>query len=171
MPRYVALLRGVSPMNAKMPDLVRAFESAGFTDVRTLLSSGNVAFTTRAAKRATLERRAEEAMEASLGRTFGTIVRSSEELQTLVASEPFGGFALPAAAKCVVTFLREPCTKRLALPIEHDGATILKLAGDVAFTAYVPGERPASFMTLIERTFGTEVTTRTLATVEKCARA
>src|SRR6187401_2456666 len=29
MPRYVALLRGVNPMNAKMPELKRAFESAG----------------------------------------------------------------------------------------------------------------------------------------------
>ena len=30
MPRYAALLRGVMPMNAKMPDLKAAFESAGF---------------------------------------------------------------------------------------------------------------------------------------------
>jgi hypothetical protein len=30
--RYVALLRGVSPMNAKMPELARCFEAAGFSD-------------------------------------------------------------------------------------------------------------------------------------------
>jgi uncharacterized protein (DUF1697 family) len=46
MPRYVAFLRGVSPMNAKMPELKKCFESAGFTDVKTLLSSGNVVFST-----------------------------------------------------------------------------------------------------------------------------
>jgi uncharacterized protein (DUF1697 family) len=40
MAQYVAFLRGVSPMNLKMPDLKRCFESAGFTSVRTLLSSG-----------------------------------------------------------------------------------------------------------------------------------
>ena len=40
MRRYVALLRGVSPLNAKMSDLRRAFGSAGFADVRTILSSG-----------------------------------------------------------------------------------------------------------------------------------
>ena len=45
MPRYAAFLRGVSPTNAKMPDLKRAFESAGFTEVRTFLSSGNLTFT------------------------------------------------------------------------------------------------------------------------------
>ena len=42
--RYAAFLRGVSPMNAKMPELKRAFEAAGFGDVKTLLSSGNVVF-------------------------------------------------------------------------------------------------------------------------------
>lgn len=42
--RYAALLRGVSPMNARMPALKAAFEAAGFTDVRTVLASGNVVF-------------------------------------------------------------------------------------------------------------------------------
>lgn len=44
MPRYVAFLRGVSPMNAKMPELKRALESAGFRNVTTVLASGNAAF-------------------------------------------------------------------------------------------------------------------------------
>ena len=44
MPRHVALLRGVSPVDAKMPELKRRFEAAGFSNVRTILSSGNVAF-------------------------------------------------------------------------------------------------------------------------------
>jgi uncharacterized protein (DUF1697 family) len=48
MPRYLAFLRGVSPMNAKMPELKRCFEAAGFTDVKTVLANGNVAFDARA---------------------------------------------------------------------------------------------------------------------------
>lgn len=44
MPRYAAFLRGVSPMNAKMPELKKAFEAAGFLEVKTVLSSGNVVF-------------------------------------------------------------------------------------------------------------------------------
>ena len=51
MRRYAALLRGVSPSNAKMSDLKKAFEAARFTDVKTVLSSGNVAFTAREARR------------------------------------------------------------------------------------------------------------------------
>ena len=60
VPRYVAFLRGVSPMNAKMPALKSCFEAEGFSGVRTLLSSGNVVFNARSLSLATLERRARE---------------------------------------------------------------------------------------------------------------
>ena len=73
--RYAAFLRGVSPMNAKMPELKRCFEEAGFTDVKTLLSSGNVVFSARPSTNAALERKAEKAMKARLARPFLTIVR------------------------------------------------------------------------------------------------
>lgn len=57
MRRYAAFLRGVSPMNAKMPALKRAFEAAGFTEVKTVLSSGNVVFDGRRASDSALQRR------------------------------------------------------------------------------------------------------------------
>jgi uncharacterized protein (DUF1697 family) len=60
MKRYAAFLRGVSPMNAKMPELKKAFEDAGFADVRTVLSSGNVVFSAPEAPRAALEQKAEQ---------------------------------------------------------------------------------------------------------------
>src|SRR5436309_3575009 len=44
MARYLAFLRGVNPMNAKTADLKRYFESAGFTEAKTVLSSGNLVF-------------------------------------------------------------------------------------------------------------------------------
>jgi uncharacterized protein (DUF1697 family) len=49
--RYAAFLRAVSPMNAKMSELARAFEAAGFAEVSTVASSGNVVFSAQAARR------------------------------------------------------------------------------------------------------------------------
>src|SRR4051794_25137618 len=126
MARYVAFLRGISPLNAKMPELKRCFEAAGFADVRTILSSGNVAFSTRAAPQPTLERKAEEAMQAELGHAFSTIIRPAVFLQRLVEADPFAQFELPPAAKRVVTFLRRAKQASVTLPIERDGARILK---------------------------------------------
>jgi len=158
-------------MNAKMPELRSCFETAGFSDVRTLLSSGNVVFNARSSSVASLERRAEKAMQSELGRSFDTIVRSAEYLQELIASDPFAEFRLPPTAKRVVTFLRNPAESNLKLPIRRDGASILKVDGSEVFAVYVPGPTGPAFMSLIERTFGKNITTRTLDTVRKCASA
>ena len=167
MPRYAAFLRGVSPMNAKMPELKRCFEAAGFTEVKTLLSSGNVVFDARTGKG--LERKAEAAMKKRLGRAFLTFVRPLEMLRAILESDPYQAIGLPRAAKRVVTFLRDPPEAKLELPIELDGASILSIQGQQVFSAYVPGPRGPVFMTLLEKTFGKEVTTRTWDTVRKVA--
>ena len=171
MARYVAFLRGVSPLNAKMAELKHCFEAAGFSDVRTVLSSGNVAFSTRAAANAVLERKAEEAMRVKLGRTFSTIVRRASFLQRLIEADPFAEFDLSPAAKRVVTFLRQPVQPDIAVPIASGEARILKIAAAEVFTAYVPSAKGPVFMSLLERRFGTEITTRTFETVKKCAAA
>lgn len=171
MPRYVAFLRGVSPMNVKMAELKRCFETAGFTEVRTVLSSGNVVFGARAKSDRALAREVEAAMAKQLGRTFYTIVRPVSVLRELVEADPYAAFRLPRNAKRVVTFLRDLHKGKLSLPIEADGVQILAMHGREVFTAYVPQPRQAVFMTLIEKTFGANVTTRTWDTVKKCAAA
>jgi uncharacterized protein (DUF1697 family) len=170
MPRYAAFLRGVMPTNAKMPDLRRAFEAAGFSEVRTILSSGNVVFSVHAASEAALQRKAEAAMERRLGRNFLTIVRSIDALQELLASDPYRPFRLGPKAKRIVTFLRQAPTRKIALPVEQDGARILAMQGSEIFSAYLPTPKGPVFMTLIEKTFGKDQTTRTWDTVAKIAR-
>ncbi len=172
MPRYVAFLRGVSPTNVKMPELKRCFEAAGFSEVRTLLSSGNVVFNARAATETALERKAEATMQEHLGKSFYTIVREASALQALLSADPYCAFALPSEAKRVVTFLRSaPSELSITLPLELDGARILAAQDREIFSAYVPSPNGPVFMTLIEKTFGKNVTTRTLETVRKCAFA
>lgn len=158
-------------MNVKMPQLKACFEAGGFTDVKTVLSSGNVVFDGRAASESSVERKAEAAMQEHLGRTFFTIVRRTDTLRELLDADPFAEFKLPASAKRVVTFLREPPAARLKLPLEVDQARILAVNGREILTAYVPQPNNPVFMTLIEKTFGKDVTTRTWDTVKKCAAA
>lgn len=170
MPRYAAFLRGVMPMNAKMPELKHAFEEAGFGEVQTVLGSGNVVFSARSASEATLQRKAEAAMQEHLGRTFLTIIRSVEELRELLAADPFAPYRLSPTSKRIVTFLREaPLRAPPRLP-EQDGARILHLRGREVFTTYLRGAGGPVFMSLIERTFGVDQTTRTWDTVKKVAR-
>lgn len=171
MPRYVALLRGVSPMNAKMPALKRCFEEAGFSNVRTLLSSGNVAFDSPKKSELALALRIEAAMEQSLDRVFWTLVRPTAHLQALIEADPFETCGVPASMKKVVTFLREPPAKALALPLEKNGARILTMRGLEILSAYTPEPANPAFMALLEKTYAGAITTRTWNTVAKCAAA
>jgi len=173
MPRYVALLRGVSPMNCSMSELKRSLEAAGLADVKTLLSSGNVAFTlARTLPAAVLQKRVEKAMKDGMGRSFAALVRPSAQLQQLIQSDPFAEFELPTGGKRVVTFLRSPgAVAAVDLPLSMHDACILKRVGSEVFSVYVPNEKGPVFMQLLERTFGQDITTRSWDTVAKCARA
>jgi uncharacterized protein (DUF1697 family) len=158
-------------MNAKMPQLKLAFEGAGFTNVKTVLSSGNVVFDSRSKSDASIARQAEKAMSEQLDRTFLTIVRPVSALSELIEEDPHSEFRLSAKSKRIVTFLREPYTAKLKLPIEVDGASILSVRGRDVLAAYIPLESDPAFMRLLEKTFGKDITTRTLDTVKKCAAA
>ena len=157
-------------MNAKMPELKAAFEAAGFTEVRTLLSSGNVVFGARTASVASLQRKAEAAMLDRLGQAFLTIVRPVDALREMLASDPYKAFRLSPGSKRIVTFLRDAPARKLKLPIEFEGARILAMRGGEVFSAYVRNPKGPVFMTLIEKTLGKDVTTRTWETVTKAAR-
>jgi len=137
--------------------------------VKTVLASGNVVFSARSASETSLQRRAEHAMKEGIGRTFFTIVRPLDTLREILDTDPYATFRLSPGSKRVVTFLRQPPTSKLSLPVELDGARILCSKGREIFSAYVPGPRGAVFMTLIEKTFGKGVTTRTWDTVKKVA--
>jgi uncharacterized protein (DUF1697 family) len=157
------------PTNAKMPELKAAFETAGFTHVKTVLGTGNVVFNTSLQSEVEIEQRAQAAMTKILGRSFHTIVRTSAYLQDLLTGDPYSG--APPEAKRVVSFMREAQIPKVQLPLTEHQATVLLTSGREVFTAYLPSEKGPIFMTLIERAFGTNVTTRTLDTVAKCAQA
>ncbi|PYP98094.1 MAG: hypothetical protein DMD38_01500 [Gemmatimonadetes bacterium] len=170
MPRYAAFLRGVMPTNCKMPALKAAFEAAGFTDVKTVLGSGNVVFDARSSSEQLLQQKAEAAMQDRLGKAFMTIVRSIEQLRKVLATDPYKPFNVSPKAKRIVTFLRGRPTAKIKLPVELDGARILALKDGEIFSAYLPNPKGPVFMTLIDKTFGKDVTTRTWDTVAKVAR-
>jgi len=158
-------------MNCKMADLKRVLEGAGYSDVKTVLASGNVVFAARATSDAGLAAKLEVAIEAGLDRSFPVIVRAIDALAGMLDDDPYAAFHVAAGAKRVVTFLKDAPKAKLALPIEIDGARILSLKGNEVFTAYVPHPKGPVFMTLIEKTFGKDVTTRTWDTVRKVVAA
>ena len=158
-------------MNCKMPELKKSLEKAGFTDVKTVISSGNAVFSSRSTSAPGLEEKCEEAMQKVMKKSFMTIVRSIDELETLLETDAFRKYAVPPNGKRNVTFLRAAPATKPKLPVELKGGQILGLHGREAYLYYIPGEADPSFMTMIEKTFGKAVTTRTWDTVGRIVKA
>ncbi len=119
MTEYVAFLRGINAGGhgaVTMEDLKKAFEACGFKDVKTIATSGNVAFSSAMAE-AAIVKRAEAALKKRLGRETPADVRSRDELRKMVQTDPYKGFAIPKNAKRIVTFLDASAKTALKTPI------------------------------------------------------
>jgi uncharacterized protein (DUF1697 family) len=154
------------PTNCKMSELAAAIERGGFTDVVTVLGSGNVLFGTSETDLVVIRTRLEAAMKSHLGRVFVAHVRSLDTLESLAARDPFASLDVPEGDKRDVTFLR--VAPKRALPPPRSGAAILAVAGDVALSIHTPGHPDGPvFMNLLSEAFGDDITTRTWETVLK----
>ena len=91
MPRFAALLRAVNVggRTVKMTELCALFEQARFTNVRSVIASGNVLFESRAGDVVALEKRIENTLRKGLGYDVETFLRTADELDAVVAHEPF----------------------------------------------------------------------------------
>jgi uncharacterized protein (DUF1697 family) len=90
MTRYAALLRGVNVggVNIKMADVATAFTDAGFSDVKTILASGNVLLTSRAGV-AKVRTTAETALRESFGYDVGVLAYTLDTVRAISAAFPF----------------------------------------------------------------------------------
>lgn len=108
---YIALLRGINVGGkARLPmrDLVDIFESAGATNVRTYIQSGNVVFTSPAPE--ALVAAATAQIAARFGYPGRIVLRSAAELRQAYTANPF---AQPGASEAAlhVYFLADQPTK------------------------------------------------------------
>jgi uncharacterized protein (DUF1697 family) len=108
---HVALLRGInlgSKRRVAMADLRSWLTDLGYTDVRTLLQSGNVVL--RSNKRAaTVRKELESALATGAGFTVDCVLRTAPELRAVVDADPFGD-VVTDPARYVVSFLDKPRT-------------------------------------------------------------
>ena len=98
--------------NRRLAELVAGL---GYTGAWTYISSGNVVFDAPG-RRADIERRIEQAVEADVGFEATTFVRSAAELARLRDRSPFGEVAAPQTY--FVTFLKATPTAATAAALE-----------------------------------------------------
>jgi uncharacterized protein (DUF1697 family) len=90
MTRYAAFLRGVNVggVNLKMAEVARAFEDAGFANVRTVLASGNVLFESRSGVDA-VRKKAEKALRDGFGYDAWVLAYAIDTIAAISKKYPF----------------------------------------------------------------------------------
>jgi len=119
------MLRGINlgKRQLKSAELKAVIAGLGFTEVTTLLASGNVVFTSSDARAEQLEGQIHDALAQATGLKSEIFVRTPEEINAVVAANPFADAAINRPSFLVVTFHRKPVDAAAvdALMATHDG--------------------------------------------------
>lgn len=174
--KYVAFLRGINVGgNRKVPmeSLRKSFESFGFTDVKTLLNSGNVMFAADEMDVSGLRKKIEEQLGKKFGWEIGTNVRLQKDTQKMVEENPFRGIEVTPQTRLYVTFLSDKPTSTLKIPYESSDKNfkILQVSDNAIFSVLQLSEKynTTDAMKVLEKEFGKDITTRNWNTVVKIA--
>ncbi len=174
MHTMAALLRGINVGRAKriaMADLRRWVEGLGYSNVRTLLNSGNVVFETRERDAARVAARIEAAIADNAGFSVNVIVVSREEMTTIARENALSAMA-DNPSRLLVAFVREPSVLGdLATLSARDWSPEGFHVGSRAAYLWSPdGVLASAIVEASGRLLGNRVTTRNQATVLKlCA--
>jgi uncharacterized protein (DUF1697 family) len=120
MTEYIALLRGINvggKAKLSMAHLREALTAEGFTDVRTLLQSGNVVLDATRTTPGKLEARLEKLIEDRFELTVPCLVRTGRELRDALAVNPLAELADDGSKMMVIFLSAEPDPELL---VEHD---------------------------------------------------
>jgi uncharacterized protein (DUF1697 family) len=167
---YVALLRGVNVggVTIKMADLAVVVRGLGYTDVTTVLASGNVLFTTMDAA-ATAKQKLEAALRERFGYEAWVHVLTVDAIRKIIAGYPY---PRSGDRHAYVVFVVKPEVRSELLAVELDPAVEQAAEGDGVIYWSVPkGSTLDSAMGRAQSKASDKpwITTRNLNTLEKLA--
>jgi uncharacterized protein (DUF1697 family) len=167
--RLIALLRGINVGKAKriaMAELRALFADLGFTEIATLLNSGNVVFT--AGKVSDAAARIERAIEKELGLASRVTVIDAAELDEIVRENPLLDIAREHA-RLIVTVLSDPLDRAKLIPLTRSdwGDERIALGRRAAYLWCPAGSLESKSNAAVGKLLGTANTSRNWATILK----
>jgi uncharacterized protein (DUF1697 family) len=168
---HVALIRGINVGRAKrvaMADLRSLVTTLGYSDVRTLLNSGNVVFSVPKSARGDAASRIEKAMAAELGVSARVTVLPAAEVAAIVTDNPLRRMAKDPT-RLFVAVIATPADRALLKPLEKQdwAPDVLAASKRVAYLWCPNGMMDSRLSAEVNRALGDAVTTRNLATMTK----
>lgn len=174
--KYIAFLRGInlgSTHKVPMGELRKCFEALGFTDVKTLLNSGNVLFSSDETDEVSFGKKIQDNLAKTFGFSVDTLIRTQKDIQEMVEKNPFKNITVTPETRLYVTFLFDTPKSTLKIPYEspEKNFKILEVSNNAVFSVLQLSEKynTTDAMNIIGKEFGKNVTTRNWNTVVKMA--
>ncbi len=170
MPRYLALFGSINVggNRLKMADLRAAFEAEGFTNVETVVASGNVLFDHPERPVDGLEEKLSLMMRHRFGMNSVALVRSRDALAAVIAENPFGADGQENFVHTL--FLDGPVDPKgfARLEADHTGPERLAAGDRALHIDYVAGAGESKLVgQFIERRLGCKGTARNLRSMKR----
>lgn len=167
--QYVAFLRGINigTHTVKMDVLQKAFESLGFTDVHTVLATGNVVFESELSA-IELRPGIEAKLEEVCGFAVPTMLRAMSDVRVIAELKPFKDVPILVGTRLYVSFLYE---EQQTLPTAPRSTIqdfeILKTTSKEIFSILNLSHtfRTGNLMRILGDTYGKNITTRSWNTI------
>ncbi|GAB4399136.1 MAG: DUF1697 domain-containing protein [Microscillaceae bacterium] len=146
-----------------MGALKEAMTALGFTNVHTILNTGNVVFSSEIAEDDALSTLLETQLQKVFGFSIPVLLRTEEEITALAKDNPFREVVMHPALRCYVSFLKNEVPAGLATPWESPDQTfrILSIREKAIFSVLDLSLNPSpKGMDALEKMFGKDITTR-----------
>ena len=171
--KHVALLRGINVGTAKavsMSELAAVFRELGFSEVKTLLRSGNVVFESGGALPEDAASVIEAAVLAATGVSSSVLLLDRDRFLAIAEQNPLQGATIDGS-KLFVTFLSSPSALSPVTIEEPDAAAllpeILRLGDGAIYQWFPDGSMQTRVPKSFWKQFQTPVTARNWNTVTK----
>lgn len=174
MATYVALLRGINVGGNKMiamADLRAALTKAGFSNVRTLLQSGNVVLDAATSSSSKLEAQLEAEVKKRFSLEVEHHVRTPAEWAAVIKANPFAAEASRDPSHLLVTFFKTPLdnAKVKAAQAAIVGPERLHADGRHLYMVFPEGMGRSKAAVVVGKVLGPVGTARNWNTVQKLA--
>lgn len=170
---YIAFLRGINVSGhhkVPMAQLRVEMESLGFTQVITILNSGNIIFDSDVSDEDQLEYKISEHLESVFGFPIPTMVRSAETILQFIQKDPFKDITVTKDIRLYISFLKNESDIDLQIPwISEDNAyTILEKSQKTILSVLdISINKTPKAMKALESFFGKDITTRNWNTIKR----
>lgn len=176
MKTYTVFLRGINVgghHKVPMKELCTMLESLGFSNIKTLLNSGNIVFKSELKNPSQIETFLETHLAEKFGFSIPVIVRTAEEINAIYDLNPFENTEVNSNIRLYISLLKNEMKSSFSTPWQSEDksfAVLQEYKNNVFSVLDLSKNKTPKAMEFLEKQYSKNITTRNWNTIEKIVK-